>query len=145
MTVSAPLSGTIVALDDVPDPVFAAALVGPGVAIEPDDGATQVCAPVAGTLVKVKPHAFVVLGDGDRGVLVHLGIDTVKRNGEGFEILAAEGSRVEAGEGVIRWDPVAVRGAGLSAVCPVVALDAASVADVTNGHVSPGDAIFRWL
>lgn len=144
MTVNAPLSGTVVALADVPDPVFAGALVGPGVAIEPDAGATLVCAPIAGTLVKVKPHAFVVLGDSGRGVLVHLGIDTVKRAGAGFQVLAAEGSQVAAGDQVISWDPVAIRDAGLSAMCPVVALDATSISDPASGTVASGDAIFSW-
>jgi sugar PTS system EIIA component len=145
LTVNAPLSGAIVALDDVPDPVFAGALVGPGLAIEPDAGSTVVRAPIAGTLVKVKPHAFVVLGDGDRGVLVHLGIDTVKRDGAGFEILAPEGGTVAAGDAVIRWDPQGVRAAGLSAICPVVALDATTIDDLAGGHVETGTAIFSWL
>jgi PTS system N-acetylglucosamine-specific IIA component len=139
------VAGTVVALHDVPDPVFAGALVGPGLAIEPDDSATVVRAPVAGTLVKVKPHAFVVVGEGDRGVLVHLGIDTVKRNGAGFEVLASEGSRVESGDSVIRWDPAAIRAAGLSAVCPVVALDGSAIEDLASGHVAFPDAIFSWL
>ena len=75
--VLAPCPGTVVAMSDVPDPVFAEEMVGPGVAIEPDPGPTTVVSPIAGTVVKVMPHAFVVLGDGV-GVLVHLGIDTVK-------------------------------------------------------------------
>ncbi len=60
--------------------------------------------PIAGTALKVHPHAFVVLGEGGVGVLVHLGIDTVKLEGRGFEVLAAQGTTVEAGAPVVRWD-----------------------------------------
>ena len=86
-----------VAMSDVPDPVFAEEMVGPGVAIEPEPGRTTVVSPIAGKVVKVLPHAFVVLGDGV-GVLVHLGINTVRLEGEGFEVLATQGSEVAAGD-----------------------------------------------
>jgi glucose-specific phosphotransferase system IIA component len=144
LKVLAPLSGAVVPLAGVPDPVFADALVGPGVAIEPAADATEARAPIAGTLVKVKPHAFVVMADSGQGVLVHLGIDTVKLNGQGFEILCAEGDAVGAGEVIVRWEPTEIRSAGLSAICPVVALDATTVEDVAAGGVSTGDALFTW-
>jgi PTS system glucose-specific IIA component len=104
--VLSPCPGRVVAMADVPDPVFAEEMVGPGVAIEPDPGPTTVVAPIAGTVLKVLPHAFVVLGDGV-GVLVHLGINTVRLEGEGFEVLATQGSEVAAGDPMITWDPAA--------------------------------------
>lgn len=145
LKVRSPCSGVAVPLADVPDPVFANALVGPGVAIEPAADATQVAAPIAGTLVKVKPHAFVVVADSGQGVLVHLGIDTVKLAGLGFDVLRAEGDTVGAGDIVVRWEPSAIRAGGLSAMCPVVALDATAIADIAAGGVDTGDAIFTWL
>jgi len=144
LTVGAPLPGRAVPLASVPDPVFAGAMVGPGLAVEPDDDARVVVSPVDGVLFKVKPHAFVVTADGGRAVLVHLGIDTVKLAGDGFEILAAEGSAVRAGEQVIRWDPGAVRGAGLSACCPVIALETTAVAAAASGRVEAGAPLFIW-
>ena len=146
LKVVAPVAGTVVPMADVPDPVFAGALVGPGLAIRPDDDAVVAVAPVAGRLAKVKPHAFVVVDDRGRGVLVHLGIDTVRLGGAGFTVLAAEGQNVAAGEPVVRWDPAGVGAQGLSAICPVVALDASAEAIVplAEGRVAAGEALFTW-
>ena len=81
--VHAPLAGRIVSLDDVPDPVFSGQIVGSGVAIEPEDGATEVLvtSPVAGRVAKVHPHALAIADASGTGVLVHLGIDTVRMEG----------------------------------------------------------------
>jgi glucose-specific phosphotransferase system IIA component len=131
-------------MSDVPDPVFADEIVGPGVAIEPDPGPTTVVSPIAGKVVKVHPHAFVVLGDGT-GVLVHLGINTVRLEGEGFEVLATQGSDVEAGAPMIRWDPASIDADDMSPVVPVVVLDAPK-GSVTSpslgGPVTAGDLLF---
>ena len=100
LAVVAPVAGTVVGLAGVPDPVFAQQLVGSGTAVEPADGAgiVTVVAPVAGNLMKVHPHAFVVLTPDGVGVLVHLGIDTVHLGGEGFTVHRAEGDDVAQGE-----------------------------------------------
>ena len=146
--VLAPCPGTVVAMSDVPDPVFAEEMVGPGVAIEPDPGPTTVVSPIAGTVVKVMPHAFVVLGDGV-GVLVHLGINTVRLGGEGFEVLATQGSQVAAGDEMVRWDPANIPtshdGHELSPVVPVVVMDAPKgsvTSDAIGGPVAAGDLLF---
>ncbi|GAB3101773.1 PTS sugar transporter subunit IIA [Isoptericola nanjingensis] len=125
LTVLAPVTGTVVDVSEVDDPVFAAGLVGPGLAIEPDGvRGGEAVAPIAGTIVKLHPHAFVVQHDDGRAVLVHLGIDTVKLGGEGFTTHASEGDVVQRGTVLVTWDPAAVRAGGRSAVCPVVALEA---------------------
>lgn len=125
LAVRAPVAGTVVDTADIPDPVFSAAMVGPGAAIAPDPTTGGIAvAPVAGAVVTLHPHAFVVATDNGRAILVHLGIDTVELHGEGFELHVAEGDRVEAGQPVIGWDPAAVRAGGRSPVVPVVALDA---------------------
>ncbi|HYJ26520.1 MAG TPA: PTS glucose transporter subunit IIA [Nocardioides sp.] len=146
--VLAPCPGRVVAMSDVPDPVFAQEMVGPGVAIEPAPGRTTVVSPIAGKVVKVLPHAFVVLGDGV-GVLVHLGINTVRLEGEGFEVLATQGSEVAAGDPMITWDPSALpstaSGQDVSPIVPVVLMDApkGSVAsDAVGGSVAAGDVLF---
>src|SRR4051812_29629385 len=110
-------------MTDTPDPVFSAEMVGPGVAIDPDPGETTVVSPIAGKVVKVHPHAFVVLGTDGVGVLVHLGINTVRLEGRGFEVLAQQGSTVEAGDPMVRWDPATIAGEDISTVVPVVAID----------------------
>jgi PTS system N-acetylglucosamine-specific IIA component len=144
--VSAPLSGTTVELSEVPDPVFASAMVGPGIAIDPDRAPSTVVAPISGTLAKLKPHALVVVDGGGHGVLVHLGIDTVHLDGEGFTLLVSEGETVTEGQPIVTWNPADVEARGLSPVCPVVALDAAagSVGELANGPVGPGAPLFVW-
>jgi PTS system N-acetylglucosamine-specific IIA component len=144
--VTAPVGGTAVDLSDVPDQVFASAMVGPGLAIDPDRAAGTVVAPVAGTLIKLKPHALVVRADGGRGVLVHLGIDTIRLGGEGFTLLAHEGDSVPAGHPLVHWCPAEIAARGLSPLSPVVALDADSdsVAGFTYGPVDVGSPLFVW-
>lgn len=125
LTVLAPVTGTVVDVSEVDDPVFSAGLVGPGLAIEPDGvRGGEAVAPITGKIVKLHPHAFVVQHDDGRAVLVHLGIDTVKLGGEGFTTHASEGDVVQRGTVLVTWDPAAVRDGGKSAVCPVVALEA---------------------
>lgn len=145
-TVLAPVEGAAVGLAAVPDPVFSAGMVGPGTAIDPLRGPGKAVAPIAGKIMKLHPHAYVIVGDDGRGVLVHLGIDTVQLKGQGFQLLAAEGDRVSAGQPVVAWDPSAIEAGGRSPVCPVVALDAPSesVTGVAEGAVRVGDLLFRW-
>ncbi|MGW4791450.1 PTS sugar transporter subunit IIA [Nonomuraea sp. NPDC004297] len=145
-TVLAPVEGTAVGMAAVPDPVFSAGMVGPGTAIDPRRGPGLAVAPIAGKIMKLHPHAYVIVGDDGKGVLVHLGIDTVQLKGEGFRLLAAEGDRVSAGQPVVAWDPEAVEAGGRSPMCPVVALDALSteLTGVAEGAVHVGDELFRW-
>lgn len=154
LRVLSPVTGTAMSLETVPDPVFSQSMVGPGLAVHPEPGQEggqesrqEAVAPISGTLVKLHPHAFVVMAADDRrGVLVHLGIDTVQLAGEGFTLLAAEGAEVTAGTPVIEWSPGLVASLGKPSVVPVVALDAG--ADALSGHasgaVTAGDELFAW-
>jgi PTS system N-acetylglucosamine-specific IIA component len=147
LAVLAPVPGTAIPLTAVPDPVFAAAMVGPGVAVDPERAAGVAVAPVAGRIATLHPHAYVVVGAAGRGVLVHLGLDTVQLKGEGFELLVGPGDEVTAGQPMVRWDPAAVEAGGRSPVCPVVALDAAKDALRElreDGEVAQGDQLFVW-
>jgi glucose-specific phosphotransferase system IIA component len=145
LTVLAPISGAVVPLSDVPDPVFAGQMVGSGAAVEPPAGeAFDVVSPVAGKVVKLLPHAFVVVGQSGRGVLTHVGIDTVKLKGEGFKLLVAQGDAVDAGEAIMHVDPTAALAAGYSMVSPVVVLDTkpdTAMLEAT-GAVTAGAALF---
>ena len=154
LRVVSPVPGTAMSLESVPDPTFSAGMVGPGVAIHPEPGQEggqdrkqEAVSPIAGTLVKLHPHACVVMDpDGSRGVLVHLVIDTVQLAGEGFDHMSTQGERVEAGAPVIRWSPGAVAAAGKPSVVPVVALDASAGAltEEAHGAVVRGDPLFVW-
>ncbi|MFC0862791.1 PTS glucose transporter subunit IIA [Sphaerimonospora cavernae] len=145
-TVLAPVAGAAIGLAAVSDLVFSQGMVGPGMAIDPERRSGEAVAPISGTIVKLHPHAYIVVGDDGKGVLVHLGIDTVQLRGEGFALLAAEGDRVLAGQPVVAWDPAAVEAGGRSPVCPVVALDAGDgmVGEVAEGRVDAGDPLFQW-
>ena len=149
LRVTAPVAGTVLALEDVPDPVFSGAIVGPGIAVDPGDAATaEVRSPVAGTIVKLHPHAFVVVAEGGHGVLVHLGLDTVQLGGAGFTLHAAEKDVVEAGQLLVTWSPADVAAGGRSAVTPVIALEGAAEALTTvvapGDAVAAGDELFSW-
>jgi PTS system glucose-specific IIA component len=145
LVVHAPLSGSVIPLNQVPDPVFAGQMVGAGAAVEPSAGeAFDVVSPVAGKLVKLLPHAFVVLEDSGRGVLTHVGIDTVKLKGEGFTLLVAQGDTVSAGTPIMHVDPTAALAAGYSMVSPVVVLDTKpdTATLMASGAVTAGVGLF---
>ncbi len=147
--VLAPVDGTVVAMADVPDPVFAGSIVGPGIAIDPDgEGEVHVVAPVSGTVAKLHPHAFVLVTEQGRGVLVHLGLDTVQLEGAGFTLHAEEKDTVASGQRLVSWNPAEVKAGGRSPVCPVVALEATaealSLAVEPGAHVAAGDELFAW-
>jgi PTS system glucose-specific IIA component len=145
--VLAPCGGALLPLSAVPDPVFAGEMVGPGVAIDPERSPTTVVSPIGGKALKVLPHAFVVMSPDGTGILVHLGIDTSRLEGEGFEILLTEGATVEAGTPMVRWDPAAVEAGGRSPIIPVCVMDApkGSVpAPAPHARAEPGASLFSW-
>ena len=150
LTVQSPVSGVVVALSDVPDPVFSGKIVGPGVAITPDPaggGEVSALAPISGTVMKIHPHAYVITNDDGRSVLVHLGLDTVSLGGKGFTLLASEGDTIDAGSPVIRWSPAQIEAGGLNPIVPVIALegDESDLEPVSPDHtVAAGDTLMTW-
>lgn len=145
MIVRAPVPGLVRPLSAVPDPVFARELVGPGLAVEPGPAAGLAVSPVDGRVSTLHPHAYVVVAAG-RGVLVHLGVDTVRLDGAGFAPLVEVGATVACGQPMVRWDPAVVAAGGFWLICPVVALDATAsdLSAPASGPVSAGDPLFSW-
>lgn len=143
LQVWSPVAGRSLAVSDLPDPVFSKGLVGPGRAIRPFSGKQCALAPVSGTLVKLHPHAFVILTDGGHGVLVHLGVDTVRMQGAGFELHAGENDEVTAGDEIVTWNPADVEKAGYSPLCAVVVLDCTP--DVIEHHTGNGQVEAKQL
>jgi PTS system N-acetylglucosamine-specific IIC component len=121
--VVSPIAGTHVPLEEVPDATFAKGLVGPGLAIDPPRGTVDAVAPVSGTIAKLWPHAYAIRTPSGAGVLVHLGLDTVTLEGQGFTAYATEGDEVEVGQRVIGYDVTSVEAAGRNPIVPVVVLD----------------------
>ncbi len=149
LRILAPVGGEVVAMAQVPDPVFAESIVGPGLAVNPTgQGEVDALAPVAGTIAKFHPHAFVIVTEQGRGVLVHLGLDTVQLKGQGFTLHAAEQDTVTAGQRLVSWNPAQVAEGGRSPVCPVIALEgeaqALSFAAEPGTTVAAGDELFTW-
>lgn len=104
VTLVAPVSGPMVPIEKVPDPVFAQKMVGDGISIDPLNN--ELVAPCAGEVIHLHPALHAVTLSIENGVelLLHVGVDTVSLKGEGFEALVAEGDRVETGTPLIRFD-----------------------------------------
>jgi PTS system glucose-specific IIA component len=134
--VLAPVAGRAVLLQDVPDPVFSQGMVGYGAAIDPPRGVIEAVAPVSGKLLRLMPHAYVVMTPDNVGVLVHLGLDTVALKGEGFTAHVSQGDDVTAGQLIITYDVPAVAAKGLNPIVPVVIMD-----EREAGNVVPSDAV----
>jgi PTS system glucose-specific IIA component len=128
--VFSPVEGRALTLSDVPDPVFSQGMVGYGAAVEPTHEVIYAVAPVSGKILKLLPHAYVIMTPDNVGVLVHLGLDTVQLNGEGFTAHVAQGDTVEAGQPVITYDVPAIIAAGMSPVVPVVVMDEREAANI---------------
>jgi glucose-specific phosphotransferase system IIA component len=141
--VLAPLDGTVVELENVPDEVFAQKMVGDGLAINPS-GEVAV-APVSGVLAKLFPggHAFGIEASDGVELIVHLGLDTIELKGEGFEKLAVEGQQVAAGTPIVRFDRAAIERLGKVMLSPVVTTGNGTIVYCASGTVQAGqDVLF---
>ncbi|MEN4685707.1 N-acetylglucosamine-specific PTS transporter subunit IIBC [Pantoea agglomerans] len=141
-TLLAPVSGEVVALDDVPDEAFASKAVGDGLAIKPSD--KWVVAPIAGTLVKIfnTNHAFCLETDNGVEIVVHMGLDTVALEGKGFTRLVEEGASVVSGQRVLEMDLEFLNANARSMVSPVVVSNSDDFAGLTllaQGQVIAGE------
>ena len=116
----APLSGEIVAIEDVPDVVFAEKIVGDGIAIRPTGN--KMVAPCDGEIGKIfeTNHAFSLESDTGIELFVHFGIDTVELKGEGFTRIAQEGQKVKMGDTIIEFDLEFLKEKAKSILTPVV-------------------------
>ena len=131
-----PVAGRAVRLEDVPDPVFSQGMVGDGAAVDPPRELVEAFAPVSGKLLKLMPHAYIVMTPDNVGVLVHLGLDTVALKGEGFTAHATQGDDVSAGQLIITYDVPAIEAKGLNPIVPVVVMD-----EREPQNVIPSDAV----
>ena len=129
--VNAPVAGHVISLDETGDPVFASRALGEGVGIQPAD--STVVAPVSGVLQTVAEtgHAFGIKTDDGVEVLVHVGIDTVKMNGEGFDVKVKANEHVNAGDNLVVVDFDKVKEAGHSTTTLMTVLNTVAFASVT--------------
>lgn len=139
----APLSGVMVPIEQVPDPVFARKMVGDGFSIDPISN--TLVAPIRGEIVDLQPshHAITIRSAEGLEILMHIGLDTVSLLGEGFTALVKEGDQVEAGDSLIEFDLDAVAQQAKSLLTQVVITNTELVESVetATGIVTAGDAI----
>lgn len=128
--VFSPIEGTIVELSEVPDPAFASGAMGKGIAIEPTVG--RVVAPFDGTVTVAfkKKHALAVVSDTGAEILVHVGVDTVKLDGQHFVSHIKEGDRVQAGDLLLEFDIAQIKAAGYHTVTPIIVTNSANYEEV---------------
>ena len=145
--IASPLRATTMDLDKVPDPVFSSGAVGQGVGLEPQ-GDIVVTAPADGTVV-VAPssgHAFGITLDSGVEILIHVGLDTVNLEGQGFDVKVSQGDRVSAGQELVRVDRSVIEQAGYPLTTPVLVTNTASFASVEvvgGDSVEPGEALIK--
>lgn len=142
--VLSPLAGKVVPLSEVPDPVFAGGVMGPGAAIEPVGD--TVFSPGAGVIAAAQPtgHAFGIVLDGGVELLIHVGIDTVNLKGEGFDVKVKNGDRVELGTPLVTFDRAVIQKAGYPLITPVIVLNAddfGEVSPVLEGDIAVGGSL----
>lgn len=145
IVLGAPLEGRAIALSEVPDPIFAAAKLGKGAAIEPTGN--TVVAPAAGkvTATMSSGHAVGLKLDSGVELLIHVGIDTVNLAGKGFDVKVEKGQQVAAGDVLLTFDPAVITEAGYPLVTPVLVTNTVKFEDVTGeaGPVALGDTLLK--
>ncbi|HDP2891218.1 TPA: PTS transporter subunit IIABC [Staphylococcus aureus] len=145
--VHAPLTGEVTPLSEVPDQVFSKKMMGDGIAIKPSQG--EVRAPFNGKVQMIFPtkHAIGLVSDSGLELLIHIGLDTVKLNGEGFTLHVEEGQEVKQGDLLINFDLDYIRNHAKSDITPIIVTQG----NITNldfkqgehGNISFGDQLFE--
>ena len=145
-TIISPIVGQAVALENVNDPVFSSGAMGQGIAVKPSEGVVYAPADAEVTIAFATGHAYGLRTANGAEILIHVGIDTVSMNGEGFNHKVAQGDKVKAGDVLGTFDSAKIAAAGLDNTTMVIVTntaDFASVNPVASGSVAKGDAIIE--
>lgn len=116
----APLTGEYINIENIPDPVFAQKMMGEGFGINPTEG--EVVSPIEGKVDNVFPtkHAIGLKADNGLEILVHIGLDTVQLDGQGFEILVSSGDTVQVGDPLLKFDLEYIRNNAKDVISPII-------------------------
>ncbi|WP_247946020.1 sucrose-specific PTS transporter subunit IIBC [Streptococcus oralis] len=145
-TILTPIVGDVVALENVNDPVFSSGAMGQGIAVKPSQGVVYAPADAEVSIAFATGHAYGLKTANGAEILIHVGIDTVTMNGEGFEQKVSQGDKVKAGDVLGTFDSNKIAAAGLDDTTMVIVTntaDYASVTPVASGSVVKGDAIIE--
>lgn len=131
----APIDGEVIPLEEVPDPVFAEKMMGDGIAIKPANG--KVVSPVDGDIVQVFPtkHAVGIKTSNGAEILIHIGLETVALDGEGFTTHVKEGDKVKKGDALVDVDFSIVEEKAASTVTPMIITNANEMEALTKADV----------
>ena len=144
--IQTPIVGDVVALENVNDPVFSSGAMGQGIAVKPSQGVVYAPADAEVSIAFATGHAYGLKTANGAEILIHVGIDTVTMNGEGFEQKVSQGDKVKAGDILGTFDSSKIAAAGLDDTTMVIVTntaDYASVTPVASGSVVKGDAIIE--
>ena len=145
-TLVSPLSGNVVALENVNDPVFSSGAMGKGLAVKPSEGVIYAPADAEVTIAFETGHAYGLKTASGAEILIHIGIDTVSMNGNGFEKLVAAGDKVKAGTPIAKFDVAKIAEAGLDDTTMVIVTNTADFAEVSplaEGTIAHGDNFMK--
>ncbi len=146
--IASPLKGKVIKLADMKDEAFASGVLGKGAAIVPEEG--KVYAPADGEITALFPtlHAMGIKTDEGAELLIHIGLDTVQLNGEGFEAHIKDGDRIQKGQLLISFDKALLESKGYCLETPVLVTNSEEyleVAEMAEGNVMPGDDLLKVL
>lgn len=145
-TLVSPLSGNVVTLENVNDPVFSSGAMGKGLAIKPSEGVVYAPADAEVTIAFETGHAYGLKTASGAEILIHIGIDTVSMNGNGFEKLVAAGDKVKAGTPIAKFDAAKIAEAGLDDTTMIIVTNTADFAEVSplaEGTIAHGDNFMK--
>ena len=129
-----PATGKLVALEEVPDPVFSTKMMGDGLAVDPTEG--LIVSPVDGDVLQVFPtkHAVGLKTADNVEILIHIGLETVAMNGEGFEAFVKEGDKVKKGDKLISFDLDLIREKAKSTITPIIITNTADMESIVKAN-----------
>jgi len=146
--VFSPLQGTVVPLSSVPDSAFAEKMIGDGIAVIPKDG--KVVSPVKGQIIQVFPtkHAIGIKSEKGLELLIHVGLDTVELNGEGFDPYVTDGQTVNIGDPLLTVDLEYLKNHDKNVICPIIITNMEQISNIDQSNFSEinhGDLLLKCL
>ncbi|EOD01497.1 PTS system, glucose-specific component IIC / IIB / IIA [Caldisalinibacter kiritimatiensis] len=144
--IKSPLTGEVIEMSQVPDETFAQKLIGDGIAINPSEGV--VYSPVDGKIAQIfnTKHAIGIVTDNGIEILIHIGIDTVKMNGEGFKSFISQGDTVKCGDKLIEFDIDLIKKKAKSVITPIVITNTAEIKGlnvIKKGKIKSGEDLLK--